>query len=150
MTATFSSALDRHFGIHAPALQFRSERSRVLAANLANADTPDYQARDLDFAAVLASREGLASGGRSPDGSPMAATTLRTTHARHLSPGSGAGGGAGSLLYRNPYQPTLDGNTVEAEVEQANFARNAIEYQASLMFLTGKIRGLRDAIQGGQ
>ena len=139
-SAPFSSALDRHFGIHAPALQFRSERARVLASNLSNADTPNFKARDIDFAEVM-------KGFRS-DGPEAPRMQMATTNSRHISLGGGSGAG-GDLLYRNPYQPTLDGNTVEAEVEQGNFARNAVQYQASLMFLSGKIRGLREAIQGG-
>ena len=139
MGPSFSTLLDRQFGIHAPALQFRSERSRVLASNLANADTPNYKARDLDFSRVLAKLGKGASG--------VPGVDLATTHSRHLRVGS-AGGESGPLLYRNPYQPSLDGNTVEADVEQATFARNAVQYQASLMFLTGKIRGLKLAITG--
>ena len=139
MQPSFSALLDRQFGIHAPALQFRSERSRVLASNLANADTPNYKARDLSFGEVLAKH------GKGPSGA--AGVGLTTTHSRHVRVGS-TGSESGALLYRNPYQPSLDGNTVEADVEQAAFARNAVQYQASLMFLTGKIRGLRLAITG--
>jgi flagellar basal-body rod protein FlgB len=73
---------------------------------------------------------------------------MSATHVHHIRT-DGAGAGNGPLLYRNPYQPTLDGNTVEAEVEQGKFAENAVQYQASLMFLSGKIRGLREAIKGG-
>ncbi len=139
MTTTFSNVLDRHFGIHAQALQFRSERTRVLASNLANADTPNYKARDLDFSAVLA-QHGKQAGAVPP-------VRMAVTNARHIRLGTD-GGATAPLLYRNPYQSTLDGNTVEADVEQANFARNAVQYQASLMFLTGKIRGLKLAITG--
>ena len=147
MSPIFPNALDRHFGIHAPALEFRSERSRVLASNLANADTPGFQARDIRFSDVLRTHQGLASERQGIPSVP--AVHLTATNARHIARGS-ADTGSGPLLYRNPYQPTLDGNTVEAEVEQANFAENAVQYQASLMFLSGKIRGLRSAITGGQ
>ena len=135
MPAALTSALDRAFGVHAQALQFRSARSQVLAANLANADTPNYKSRDIEFKHVM--------GQQGPNRLAMAAT-----NSRHIRTNSSAA--MGNLMYRNPYQPSLDGNTVEAEVEQANFARNAVQYQASLMFLTGRIRGLRSAIQGGQ
>ena len=146
MSPTFPNALDRHFGIHAPALEFRSERSRVLASNLANADTPGYQARDIDFASVLRAEQDTAA----THGAPRVARVgLTGTHAGHIRLGA-HDSSSGPLLYRNPYQPTLDGNTVEAEVEQANYAENAVQYQASLMFLSGKIRGLRTAITGGQ
>ncbi len=135
MPASISSVLDSAFGIHTQALQFRSARSRVLASNLTNADTPHYKARDIEFNQVL-------------NDTALGRLTIAKTHASHIGPGSQAR--SRELLYRNPYQPTLDGNTVETEVEQANFARNAVQYQASLMFLSGKIRGLRDAITGGR
>jgi flagellar basal-body rod protein FlgB len=103
----------------------------VLAANLANVDTPGYKARDFDFAAVLS-------------GTTTAPGVTRT-HARHL----GAGAATNPPLgYRNPYQPARDGNTVEADMEFARFAENSIAYQASLMFVNGKISGLRTAITG--
>ena len=146
MSPIFANTLDRHFGIHAPALQFRSERSRVLASNLANADTPGFQARDVDFASVLGAHQNRTGGEGTPS---VPAVRMAATDARHIAVGA-RDTASGPLLYRNPYQPTLDGNTVEAEVEQANFAENAVQYQASLMFLTGKIRGLRNAITGGQ
>jgi len=136
MPASPIAALDAALGIHADALKFRSARSRVLASNLSNADTPNFKARDLDFSKVLSTQ---ASG----------AMAMTRTNARHISVGGGQSAG-GPLLYRNPYQPTLDGNTVETEVEQAKFSRNAVEYQASLMFLSGKFSGLRSAIKGGQ
>ncbi len=129
---SFAATIDRHFGVHADALVWRSQRSRVLASNLSNADTPNYKARDMDFSQFVS-------------GHPARAVA---THPRHI--GHGVKTDDSTLLYRHPFQPTLDGNTVETEVEQANFARNAIEYQASLMFLSGKIRGLRDALKGGQ
>lgn len=142
MNFSFSSVLDRHFGIHAPALEFRSARSRVLASNLTNADTPNFKARDIRFEDVLKAK-GLETGS-----SGGASVALTATHSGHIRAGGGVAGGA-RLLYRNPYQPTLDGNTVEAEVEQGKFAENAVQYQASLLFLSGKIRGLREAIKGG-
>jgi len=142
MNQAASAILDRHFGVHAPALEFRSARARVLASNLTNADTPNYKARDIRFDDVLKA-QGFDQGSGSLTGVQMA-----TTHAQHIHSGD-VTGGSGTLLYRNPYQPTLDGNTVEAEVEQGKFAENAVQYQASLMFLSGKISGLREAIKGG-
>jgi len=139
MNANQNSVLDRHFGVHAPALEFRSARARVLASNLTNADTPNFKARDIRFEDVLRAR-GLEAG--------RAGVQMSATHSAHIRTGGVEAGGA-RLMYRNPYQPTLDGNTVEAEVEQGKFAENAVQYQASLMFLSGKIRGLRDAIKGG-
>jgi flagellar basal-body rod protein FlgB len=127
---------DTAFGIHDDALLVRTQRARAIAANLANADTPHYKARDLDFRKVL---------GSVTDGT--AATVIRTTHARHLrdeeSPFTGA-----ELLYRVPNQPSIDGNTVDPNVEKAAFMSNAVRYQASLRFLSGKIKTLVTAIRG--
>ena len=142
MNQNFSSVLDRHFGIHAQALEFRSARSRVLASNLTNADTPNFKARDIRFEDVLRAKGSEAGrGGIGP-------VAMARTNGGHIGSSLGSAGSA-PLMYRNPYQPTLDGNTVEAEVEQGKFAENAVQYQASLLFLSGKIRGLRDAIKGG-
>jgi flagellar basal-body rod protein FlgB len=127
--------LDQIFGIHESALKLRGERVGVLAANLANADTPNYKARDLDFAAVLAGERGGTSLG------------LVTTSSAHLG-AIGAGAGGGDLKYRIPFQPSLDGNTVEVPMEQAAFAENAVRYQASLMFINRKIAGIETAITG--
>ncbi|MEM7219889.1 MAG: flagellar basal body rod protein FlgB [Pseudomonadota bacterium] len=126
--------LDDALGVHAQALAFRGARSRVLASNLANADTPGYLARDLSFDAALSG----------------ANATLSTvsTHSAHLGTGERTLS-TGPALYRYPHQPTLDGNTVETEVEQAKFSRNAVEYQASLTFLNGRINAIRDALTGG-
>ena len=121
--------------MHEQALKFRAHRNEVLSSNIANADTPNYKARDFDFASVLK--------GASGDG-----IRLQQTSARHMQPADSMTAG-GKLLYRVPSQPTLDGNTVETDVEQAAFAENAVQYRASLAFLDGQIRGLRYAIKGG-
>jgi len=118
MSINFKEAL----GVHADALQLRAERTRVLAANIANESTPGYAARDIDFAAAL--QEQLDA----EDGAP----TL-----------SGDG-----PLYRVPYQPSGDGNTVEIGVEQAAFSQNASDFQTSLTFINMKLRGLNKAITG--
>jgi flagellar basal-body rod protein FlgB len=122
------------FAQHETALKLRAERHQVLSSNIANADTPNYKARDLDFRSALKS---AASGGLS----------LRTTSELHL-PARNAPPG-GDLKYRVPTQPALDGNTVETDVEQAAFAENAIRYRASLTFLNGSIQTLRYALRGG-
>lgn len=126
------SNIDRVFGVHAEALQLRSQRGEMLASNLANADTPDYKARDLDFRAALESAQ--------------AAKSLKTTSAGHISHAS-AGGGV-HTLYRVPGQPSLDGNTVDTQMEQSQFAENSVRYQATLRILGGKISGLMKAIKG--
>jgi flagellar basal-body rod protein FlgB len=122
---------ERALSVHTQSLELRSRRAEILAANLANADTPNYRARDLDFAATLAQAQ---------DG----AGTLKNTHAAHLPWGQNAG----ELLYRTPTQMSLDGNTVEPEQEKAAFADNALRYQASLRFMSSRIQGLLAAIKG--
>jgi flagellar basal-body rod protein FlgB len=122
------------FGIHGRALALRQDRMQMLATNLANADTPNFKARDLDFAKAL----DAASGGQA---------TLTVTSQRHLS-AEGAADRAGRLVWRVPTQPSLDGNTVETHIEQAAFAKAALEYRASLSFVEGRARGLLTAITG--
>jgi flagellar basal-body rod protein FlgB len=111
----------------------RGRRAEILANNLANADTPNFKARDIDFASVLADVEG-------------SSVRLRTTHAGHL--GGAANVDQGELKYRYPLQPSMDGNTVDTQIEQAAFVRNAMEYQASLQFVNSKISGLIKALRG--
>ncbi len=129
--------LTQAFDFHATALLLRSERGRVLAGNLANADTPNYKARDFDFKQALAQANGTAQ-----------ASLPARTHAAHLA----ATGALASptLLYRMPMQSSLDGNTVEMDVERASFADNTLRYEANLRFLNGQIRTLMTAIGGGQ
>jgi flagellar basal-body rod protein FlgB len=127
--------MDPVLGVHAYALTLRAQRSEVLAANMANADTPGFKARDFDFAETLGRVRGNAM-------------MLKTSRPQHV--GGVLQRATESLGYRNPYQPSLDGNTVEAEEEMARFSENAVGYQASLMFVTGRIRGLRAAITGAQ
>jgi flagellar basal-body rod protein FlgB len=122
-------------GIHEAALLHRARRMEVLAANLANADTPRYQARDLTFSAAL-------------DQSMNAARQLKTTDARHLRLHPVAA--RESLQYRIPHQPSVDGNTVETDLELARYAENAVSYQASLLFANGKISTLRAALSGNR
>lgn len=132
-------SFDRVFGIHDDALLLRSQRADVLARNLANADTPGYKARDMDFQAELR---------RAEQGGPgTESVRLRTTHAAHIQE-SRAEWGDTELMYRVPLQPAIDGNTVDTQTEQAAFTRNAIAYQASLRFVSGKIQGLMRAIRG--
>jgi flagellar basal-body rod protein FlgB len=126
---------DNVFGIHEQALLLHGQRIGILATNLANADTPNYKARDIDFAAVLGSTDAQM---------PLA---VSVTHAAHIAPLEGELP-AGELKYRNPYQASLDGNTVEMPVEQAAFSENNVRYQASLQFINGQIANLRYAIAG--
>ena len=123
------------FGIHEQALMVHGQRLGVLATNLANADTPGYKARDIDFSAVLSQAEG------------ETALPLQVTHSAHITFNDGELP-AGELKYRNPYQASLDGNTVEMPVEQAAFAENNVRYQASLNFINLRIAELQFAIAG--
>lgn len=118
MTINFKDAL----GVHGDALQVRAERTKVLAANIANESTPGFTARDIDFASVMQERAGEENGELS------------------LSDGES--------LYRVPFHPSADGNTVEIGIEQAAFSQNASDFQTSLTFINMKLRGLAKAIQG--
>ncbi|WP_027866935.1 MULTISPECIES: flagellar basal body rod protein FlgB [Massilia] len=118
MTINFKEAL----GVHADALQVRAERTRVLAANIANESTPGYTARDIDFASALQEQIDAEAG----------EPTLSSD----------------GPLYRVPYHPSADGNTVEIGVEQAAFSQNASDFQTSLTFINMKLKGLAKAING--
>lgn len=133
------STLDPLFGIHAQALQVQRDRMDVLAANIANADTPNYKSRDVDFAQALRSyQEGAVPSG-----------ALATTAAGHVQADTLDASLPGMpLKWRVPMQPSTDGNTVDTQMEQASFADAALHYQASLSFLDGKLKGLLTAITG--
>ncbi len=120
--------IDKALGVHAQALDLRVQRSEILAANLANEDTPGFQARDLDFARELQRAD-----------SPFDIGDIS----------AGADGKSiPQLLYRTPMQASLDGNTVDLSMEQSNFSKNAMDFQTSLTFLDMKFRGLKQAIEG--
>lgn len=126
-------SFDRALGIHEQALLFRSRRAEVLGNNLANADTPNFKARDLDFAAALQSADG------------QSLTPVRT-HNNHMNIQGNVAEAA--LRYRVPTQPSVDGNTVESQLEFARYAKNALDFQASFQFLNSKFTGLKNAIRG--
>lgn len=135
MPINFDSAL----GIHADALRIRSQRAELLATNLANADTPNYKAQDIDFRSALK----MAAAGQ------QSSSMLHTTNAKHISnsiPGSNMT--AADIQYRVAVQDSLDGNTVDEQIEQAQFMQNAVQYQASLDFLGGKFQSLTKALKG--
>ncbi len=132
---------DKALGIHEQALQLRAQRHEVLASNIANADTPGYKARDIDFRSAL-QQSAQTSGGQ---------LRMTSTQAGHMPVSAVSGGNAQTeLMYRMPLQPSLDGNTVESHVEQAQFADNTMRYQATLQFLSSKFSGLKTVIQGGR
>lgn len=120
---------------HEQALKFRAHRNELLASNIANADTPNYKARDLSFRDAL---------------NNVREDSLKLTQTSDLHKSAWGQTSEGfKSMYRVPHQPTLDGNTVEMDVEQAEFAENALQYRATLAFLDGKIRSLRYALKGG-
>ena len=127
---------ERAFSLHDDALVLRGQRASILASNIANADTPHYKARDFDFAAALQQAgEGMKS-----------SVSLTRTHENHL--GSGDRSSTPELKYRIPLHPSLDGNSVDSHLEQAEFAQNAMLYQTSFTFLNSKINGLVKALKG--
>ena len=130
-----SISINKAIGIHDQALAVRARRLEILASNMANADTPNYKARDIDFRAALTEAEEL-----------RLRVDLSRTHERHLEGDKEPR--FADALYRVPSQPSLDGNTVDPQLEQAAFTENTVQYQASLEFLNRKITGLRGALRG--
>ena len=128
--------LDNALGLHEVALRVRAQRLEVLSSNLANSDTPNYKARDIDFKSVLSNYES----------NTVSGSTLKTTHSGHIQQPRGVMGG--ELKYHNPLQPSIDGNTVDPQVEKAKFMENALQYQATLSFIDSRISTLRKAIRG--
>lgn len=134
--------LNNHFGFQQTALALRQERQEVLSANIANADTPNYKARDFNFSTAL---ENALGGGNKMALGP---TNLSLTSARHI-PGVAFPLPDTKLLYRQPLQPSLDGNTVDMDVERMAFAENTMQYQTSLSLISQRIKGLTAALQQG-
>ncbi len=131
MAINFDSAL----GLHEDALLLRARRAEVLANNIANADTPNFQARDIDFNAILRGESERMS---------MAQVTTQSGHmSDFIAPDFAA-----ELMYRTPMQPSVDGNTVEVQQEMARYTDNAIRFQSSFTLLNSKFKGLMGAIKG--
>lgn len=128
-------SFDSYLGINQPALQLQAYRAQVLASNLANADTPNYKARDVDFRAALASANAGQTG----------RVSMAATEPGHIVPQRENGGY--DLMYRQPYQASLDGNTVEGQVEMAAYSDNAMRYLATLRILSTKLNELRSALR---
>ncbi|TVZ38533.1 flagellar basal-body rod protein FlgB [Alteromonadaceae bacterium 2753L.S.0a.02] len=133
MAITFEKAL----GIHESAMRLRAERAGVLASNLANADTPGFKAKDIDFKQALSQQLTHSQGD----------IAMAVTRGNHMQLSEGMIGGS-QTLYRVPNQPSIDGNTVEEQVEHAEFMKNNLEFQASFTFLNSKFKGLTKAIKG--
>lgn len=143
MFAQMTNGLD----FHAKALVVRAERQRVIASNIANADTPGYVARDVNFKDAM-----NAAMGKSPalQSTATTASSTGTTHTSHipLTAGSGTLGNASGLSYAVQTQPSMDGNSVDMDRERANFVDNAVRYESTLRFINGQSRTILSAIQG--
>lgn len=126
-------SFDDALGIHPQALALRAKRSELIAANLANADTPGYRARDIDFREVFADEASPAK--------------LRQTNGRHLST-LGADSSGYAIKFRQPLHASIDNNSVDAQAERAAFLDNALRHQASFTFLNGRITGMLAALRG--
>lgn len=130
-------SIDNALGLHPQALALRSERTSLLARNIAQADTPGYKSRDIDFQSVLAEQM---------TGQQMQ-TTLSGTNKAHITH-SADGQGGYDVQYRVPLMPSLDGNTVDVQTEQTKFAENNMRFLASLRFVDGRFGSLVTAIKG--
>lgn len=132
--------LDQHFRFNETALSLRAQRQQLLASNIANADTPNFKARDVNFSAAL---QNAMSGAVNPN------QVQKTAHG-HMSGNAELGPGGVPLLYRREVQGNIDGNTVDMDVERNQFTDNALRYEAGVTFLNSQIRSLMTAISGGQ
>ncbi len=128
--------IDNYLGTHANALTVRSRRATLLANNMANADTPNYKAQDIDFRETLKQQMSGSS------------SKLNVTHGNHIPLSGGPGATSPVVQYRVPNQASLDGNTVDTDIENGQFSDNAVRYQASLEFLNKRITGLIGALRG--
>ncbi|MGL6071429.1 flagellar basal body rod protein FlgB [Craterilacuibacter sp.] len=132
----------KHFEFQQQSLNLRAYRAEVLASNLANDDTPNYKAVDFDFGKALSGAQSQQQG---------AGLAMARTSAGHLDGvAATAADGKPELGYRHSVQPSLDGNSVDMDVERAAFTDNSLRYQSTLTFLNRRITGLADAIKGGQ
>jgi flagellar basal-body rod protein FlgB len=142
MFANMTHALD----FHAKALVLRAERQRVIASNIANADTPGYAGRDVNFKDAMVAATGAGTGVL-----PMAssAATGGTTHVNHIAlQATTATIGTTALAYTTQTQPSMDGNSVDMDRERANFVDNSVRYEATLRFINGQSKTILSAIQG--
>ncbi len=143
MFANLTSGLD----FHSKALVLRAERQRLIASNIANADTPGFVARDIDFKEALSQSTG--TGQRELGGPGLQASS--SAHPRHLplsQPGDSQLRGQAALNYALSSQPSVDGNSVDLDRERATFVDNAVRYESTLRFINGQAKSLLSAIQG--
>ena len=125
-------SFDKALGIHEQSLNLRVKRAEVIANNLANADTPGFKARDIDFKSIL-------------KGAVKDELSMSQTTSNHL---GGVDAQTQEMLYRNPSQPSIDGNTVDTQREIAEYTKNAMDFQASFRFVNGRFKGLISALRG--
>lgn len=139
--------LDAALSFHQNALRVRGQRQELIAANIANADTPNYKARDIDFNAVM--KKALA--GSTAASSSVESQSLAKTSALHLDgakPGvSSTSNMSADTLFRPVIQGSVDGNTVDMDVERNQFVDNAVRYEASLTILNGELKKMMAALQ---
>ena len=144
MFANLTNALD----FHSKALVVRADRQRVIASNIANADTPGYAGRDINFKEAMSAALGGNSLSLSPS-APTGGTSTGATNARHIPLQSSTGSlGGPKLDYTTQTQPSMDGNSVDLDRERANFVDNSVRYEATLRFINGQSKTLLSAIQG--
>lgn len=149
MFANLTQGMD----LHAKALVIRAERQRVIASNIANADTPGYAGRDINFKEAMG-----AALGQSSASSPLSLSQSRSgggsssTNGRHIplqsTLGSLGSNGSAALAYTVQTQPSMDGNSVDLDHERASFVDNAVHYEATLRFINGSSKTILSAIQG--
>jgi flagellar basal-body rod protein FlgB len=125
--------IDKDFALHERALRFRSQRMEVLSSNIANADTPNFKARDIDFRQVMKT---------------VRTDALTTTQPQHYELEGGIPPDQAALKYRIPFNTSFDGNTVELSMEQAKFGKATGDFQATLSFLENRVSGIRKALRG--
>ena len=133
------NSIDKALAFDTRMLTLRGYRQQLLASNIANADTPNYKAQDIDFKHVLQAAKSQADAG----------VTLQKTNAGHLDPVGGSSMAGIKPLYRTAVQPSIDGNTVDTNIEQAQFAENALQYMTTLQILNSKIQSTLLALRGG-
>ena len=124
--------IENHLSVYSNALNLRGKRNKILASNIANAATPHFKARDIDFETEIKKKEKIGD--------------ISVNHEKHFALLSKVR--PNDMLFREPLNPSLDGNTVELAVEQMEFSENVVRYQTTLQFLSNKINGLMSAIRG--
>lgn len=139
--------LDQALSFHQTALRIRAQRQELIAANIANADTPNFKARDVDFASAFKQALSGAAANPAASGSVLDQTASGHMAAQPLADALNAGY-PGGAQYRSEMQGSVDGNTVDMDVERNQFADNAVRYEASLIMLNGQLKKLMSAIQG--